>query len=122
MLLTPDPLSRRMLEDVEREPVLYQYVEKVATLGLPVIGCGPLEVPICEQGAYLPAGCPWHREVCCSPLLSLSLCLSKISHSPAGTAGVGTALALHGRSTRQLPEDHGPGVTPQTAQEVADAC
>ena|SRR5215831_2735208 len=87
VLRTPDPLSRRTREDVEREPLLYQSGEKVATLVLPVIGGWSLEVPICEQCADLPAACPWHREVCCFPLLFLSLCQSKICHPLEGTAG-----------------------------------
>jgi hypothetical protein len=51
---------------------------------------------ICGQCAHLPAAYPWQREGQCSLLLSPSLCLSTIPHAPAGTAGVGMALALHG--------------------------
>ena len=106
-LLTPDPLSRRMREDVEREPIFSQCVEKGATLVLPLIGCGPLEVPICKQSADVPAAGPWHREVSCgcnemdpplcgSALMSHNGSRSRHHHSTIGASAMKHALHVVG--------------------------
>jgi hypothetical protein len=76
---------------------------------------------ICGQCATLPAAYPWQREGQCSLLLSPSLCLTTIPHAPAGTAGVGMALALYGSRIHQWLEDPCPGLSPRTSQEVVDA-
>src|SRR5262245_31526324 len=79
------------------KPFVYSKREERVRGDAPSSATGLLS--ICGQCANLLAACPWHREVSCSLLLSPSLCLLTLPHAPAGTAGVGTVLAPHSRST-----------------------